>query len=67
MGNQDGVAGDAVFVLLHSADRPVMNLQFRQRLAGSEFEIAQDVIALGRGRVFSGGESDRPENQTSGQ
>ena len=43
------------------ADRPVMDLQFRQRLAGSEFEIADDVIAFRRRRIF-GGEAHWPDS-----
>ena len=52
VGDEDRVAHDAFLVLHRLADGPVMNLQFRQRLARGEFEIADDVVAFHWRRII---------------
>ena len=52
MRDEDRVPHDALLILHRLSDRPIMDAQFRQRLARSELEIANDVIAFRRRRIF---------------
>ena len=59
VGNQNRIAHDAFVVFHRFAKRPVMDLQFRQRFARGEFEIANDVIAFRRRQIFGGAKNRR--------
>ncbi len=64
MRDQHRVAHGALLILHRFANGPVMDLQFRQRLARSELEIADDVIAFRRRRII-GREMPRWHGTTS--
>ncbi len=56
VGDQDSVGNFAGSVFVDLAERPIMNFQLGQGFAGSEFEIANRVVAFGR-RKTSGGKN----------
>ena len=64
--HQDGVADDALRVLLRRAPRPVMHLQLRERLARCEPEVRNDEIRLG-GAGRAGRRLQEQERQRSQQ
>ena len=56
------VANHAVSIPLRNTERPVVDFEFRQRLAGGEVEILDDVVSLRRHRQI-GGHRRRPCQQ----
>ena len=64
--HQDGVADDALRVLLRRAPRPVMHLQLREGLARREPEVRNDEIRLG-GAGRAGRRLQEQERQRSQQ
>ena len=50
--DQNGVAHIPFRILVDLPERPIMNPQLRQRLAGSELEVANRVIAFRRRRII---------------
>src|SRR5204862_2901904 len=61
--DQNRIARLALVVFVDLAERPIMNPQLRQAFTGSEFEIANGVIAFDRRRVIRRQSAARSQNQ----